>query len=722
MIKIGELLENLENSEFNKIEKFLKEDIKEVAKKKKRGDVIFQSDSSKVKDDADHFPINDLKQARNALARVGQYDKSPEWYKGSLKSLKDTIKKAVKKKFPSIEVSESVDELYDEGKKVEEDSKTEEKEDTDEKCKDDKEKKVEEDKMTEEIKEEDNEEGEEVIEPEEVGVDDKGYEEIDISDEELDMIAKEAEVNLEDFNKTELKVGMEVEKEHDDVIDIDNKKNLFKIAIAHLKEVPDYYSKLKRYVEVEELEEAVDALKGWAKKHNIDLTKAESMWKEAMEDAKNKNVKNKFAYIWGELKKKVGDTDTKEEDSKEDKVEEKKEDAEKVEENTATMVSKEISITYDGKEYIVNVDIEVFEDPSYGEDIEGGKGVNIKNIEDIVIKDVKDEEGNVIEPDDKLVDYIQNKVIEEYGVNESMYGKQKDTQKTEGEKKEYVGKEDKKVKELKDSKGVDGGKIEKTKGKDGEYVGKEEKQKVLKEDTLEGEYIEKAEKYAGIDADNFLDKPNREELYHIYYDGFKGYKNYNKEEIDKISKFYSGIVEKGVKEDIEKTNENGYNGKIDDESMAKIFLRRLIGDNEKLEKLLLHTRGIVVFDWDVVYKDLKEYFAEIDGKEEDIKDSVEVKDSKSKVGDIVKLKGREGVYKIVAYKDDKVLVRSHGEEVRMVDEIDILKEEVKEQEEFTTVARGVSMEDVAKNIATKEDGMVVKDDTDDKKFMVIKKK
>ena len=75
---------------------------KKKTKAQQRGKCVFQSTNAKVKDNKDHFPINDLGQARNALARVAQYDKSPAWYKGSLIELKNKIKSAVKSAYPSI--------------------------------------------------------------------------------------------------------------------------------------------------------------------------------------------------------------------------------------------------------------------------------------------------------------------------------------------------------------------------------------------------------------------------------------------------------------------------------------------------------------------------------------------------------------------------------------------------------------------------------------------
>lgn len=81
-----------------------------VAKVRNRPAAIFDSTHAKVKDNKDHFPINTIDRARNALARVNQYDKAPSWWDGSLKSLKDAVVKAVKRKYPSIKVSKKSEE------------------------------------------------------------------------------------------------------------------------------------------------------------------------------------------------------------------------------------------------------------------------------------------------------------------------------------------------------------------------------------------------------------------------------------------------------------------------------------------------------------------------------------------------------------------------------------------------------------------------------------
>lgn len=78
----------------------------EKADVRSRGDCVFKHDHPKVKDNKDHFPINSVKQARNALARANQYSSSPKWYDGSLKQLVKTVAREVGKKYKSIEISD----------------------------------------------------------------------------------------------------------------------------------------------------------------------------------------------------------------------------------------------------------------------------------------------------------------------------------------------------------------------------------------------------------------------------------------------------------------------------------------------------------------------------------------------------------------------------------------------------------------------------------------
>jgi len=77
------------------------------AKVRNRGDAIFPAGSKFVKDDEDHFPINSLKQARNALSQASKYKKKPAWFNGSLKKLVTTVQRKVHTKYPSIEITDA---------------------------------------------------------------------------------------------------------------------------------------------------------------------------------------------------------------------------------------------------------------------------------------------------------------------------------------------------------------------------------------------------------------------------------------------------------------------------------------------------------------------------------------------------------------------------------------------------------------------------------------
>lgn len=76
------------------------------AKERSRPNPVFDHTDPKVKDNADHFPINTEDRARNALARANQYSEAPSWYDGSLEELKKTVADAVKKAYPDIKISE----------------------------------------------------------------------------------------------------------------------------------------------------------------------------------------------------------------------------------------------------------------------------------------------------------------------------------------------------------------------------------------------------------------------------------------------------------------------------------------------------------------------------------------------------------------------------------------------------------------------------------------
>ena len=52
------------------------------------------------------------------------------------------------------------------------------------------------------------------------------------------------DVDWREINLDQLRMGMEHEQEHADVIGNDNPVALAKIALDHLREIPDYYTKL----------------------------------------------------------------------------------------------------------------------------------------------------------------------------------------------------------------------------------------------------------------------------------------------------------------------------------------------------------------------------------------------------------------------------------------------------------------------------------------------
>ena len=77
----------------------------------------------------------------------------------------------------------------------------------------------------------------------------------------IDIIAQEAEVDVSAFDSEELLMGIEVEQEHNgqmgtdvDVVPGNDLGTILKIAVAHLREDPKYYTKLQK-MESESLEQ-----------------------------------------------------------------------------------------------------------------------------------------------------------------------------------------------------------------------------------------------------------------------------------------------------------------------------------------------------------------------------------------------------------------------------------------------------------------------------------
>jgi len=108
--KLAELANELDKSdlfaEANRVDDLL---LKEAAKVRARSrpNPVFDSSHPKVNDNKDHFPLGSAAQARSALARANQFTEKPEWWEGSLKDLANAVARAVKKHYPSIEVSEA---------------------------------------------------------------------------------------------------------------------------------------------------------------------------------------------------------------------------------------------------------------------------------------------------------------------------------------------------------------------------------------------------------------------------------------------------------------------------------------------------------------------------------------------------------------------------------------------------------------------------------------
>jgi hypothetical protein len=88
-----------------------------------------------------------------------------------------------------------------------------------------------------------------------------GNEKLSLKAMEVRRISKIGGLNISRYDINELMAGYEVEKEHGTVnpntnVTNDDEVKTLKIAIAHLNEVPDYYTKLAKYVENKKLDEA----------------------------------------------------------------------------------------------------------------------------------------------------------------------------------------------------------------------------------------------------------------------------------------------------------------------------------------------------------------------------------------------------------------------------------------------------------------------------------
>lgn len=71
---------------------------------KSKGKCCLKSNHRLVNDGKDHYPINSLAQARNALSRVMQHEVVPPWFDGTLTQLRKIVIDCVKDNYESIDV------------------------------------------------------------------------------------------------------------------------------------------------------------------------------------------------------------------------------------------------------------------------------------------------------------------------------------------------------------------------------------------------------------------------------------------------------------------------------------------------------------------------------------------------------------------------------------------------------------------------------------------
>jgi len=95
-------------------EHFEKEAKKGKVKARNRPSPVFQSTHAKVTDNKDHFPLEDESQARNALAQVAKYTSAPKWWSGTVEEVKSAVRRRVKSKYPSINVTDGKKKKADE--------------------------------------------------------------------------------------------------------------------------------------------------------------------------------------------------------------------------------------------------------------------------------------------------------------------------------------------------------------------------------------------------------------------------------------------------------------------------------------------------------------------------------------------------------------------------------------------------------------------------------
>lgn len=110
LIKLADQLDRGgHHMESDMLDSIIQKMAKEKTKSRTRPKPVFESTHPKVLDNKDHFPIDTAARARNALARVNQYDEAPPWWDGSLESLVSAVVRAVKKQYKDIDVSKAAE-------------------------------------------------------------------------------------------------------------------------------------------------------------------------------------------------------------------------------------------------------------------------------------------------------------------------------------------------------------------------------------------------------------------------------------------------------------------------------------------------------------------------------------------------------------------------------------------------------------------------------------
>jgi len=91
---------------------------------------------------------------------------------------------------------------------------------------------------------------------------------MNFTEDDIKLAAKNLEISLDKYDMEQIKIGMTVELEHgsknaDKNLDVtnDSPEKTLQITLAHLEEIPDYYTKLLKYVEKPETDKIEERYK-----------------------------------------------------------------------------------------------------------------------------------------------------------------------------------------------------------------------------------------------------------------------------------------------------------------------------------------------------------------------------------------------------------------------------------------------------------------------------